>query len=292
MISDNAKTFVTASRSLATLFELPEVRHQLDVKRIKWSFNVAKAPWQGGFFERLVKSVKRCLRKTLGRACVTYEELLTVLTEIECVLNSRPLTYVSTEDLEEPLTPSHLLCGRRLLSLPCGDLPEPDPDWSPKAEDLTKRVIYLQRLIDHFWNRWSKEYLLELRESHRYASGETALKGITVGEMVVIHDENHRRGSWKMGRVERLIESKDHENRAAIVRVSSGEGKPRTLRRPINKLYPLEVRSQEDTETTKISAKDTQTELEERSKDNQKESRPRRRAAIMADLRRQEWLQD
>jgi hypothetical protein len=129
----------------------------MKIKRIEWSFNTLKAPWQGGFFERLVKSVKRCLKKILGKACVTYEELLTILTEIECVLNPRPLTYVSTEDLEEPLTPSHLLCGRQILSVPSGDTSELiDPDWNPKSEEFTKRVVYLQKLIDKFWNRWSK----------------------------------------------------------------------------------------------------------------------------------------
>ena len=118
MISDNAKTFMIASRRLKALFQFSEVRNHMELKQIKWSFNTPKAPWQGGFFERLVTSVKRCLKKILGQSCVTYEELLTVLTEIECVLNSRPLTYVSTEDLEEPLTPSHLICERRILSVP------------------------------------------------------------------------------------------------------------------------------------------------------------------------------
>ena len=62
--------------------------------------------------------MKRCLKKILKNAKLTYEELLTVVVKIECVLNSRPLTYVSSEDTEEPLTSSHLLTGRRLLSLP------------------------------------------------------------------------------------------------------------------------------------------------------------------------------
>ena len=129
MISDNGKTFMTASRRLRALFQLPEVRNHMELKQIKWSFNTPKALWQGGSLERLVKSVKRCLKKILGQSCVTYEELLTVLTEIGCVLNSRPLTYVSTEDLEEPLTPSHLICGRRILSVPSeyvADRKDPD----------------------------------------------------------------------------------------------------------------------------------------------------------------------
>ena len=65
----------------------------------------------------MIRCVKRCLKKILKNAKLTYEDLLTAVVEIECVLNSRPLTYVSTEDIEEPLTPSHLLTGRRLLSI-------------------------------------------------------------------------------------------------------------------------------------------------------------------------------
>ena len=80
-----------------------------------WNFNLEKAPWWGGVFERLVKSAKYCLRKIIGTACLLYDELLiaiiTVVTEVKAVLNSRPLTFVSSEDEEEPLTPSHLMLG-------------------------------------------------------------------------------------------------------------------------------------------------------------------------------------
>ena len=98
----------------------------------------------GGFFERMIKSTKRCLKKTLGKARLTYEELLTVLTEVECILNSRPLTYLYPDDLEEPLTPSHLISGRRLLSLP--DTTRSGADNSSTHETVTRRARYLQRL--------------------------------------------------------------------------------------------------------------------------------------------------
>ena len=65
-----------------------------------------------------MKSTKCCLKKTIGKVKLTYDELLTALTEVEMILNCRPLSYISTEDIEEPLTPSHLMTGRRLLSLP------------------------------------------------------------------------------------------------------------------------------------------------------------------------------
>ena len=77
-----------------------------------------RPPGGGGMFECMIKSAKRCLKKSVGRASLTYDELSTLVTEIKAVLNSRPLTYVSTDNLEEPLTPSHLLLGYRVLSLP------------------------------------------------------------------------------------------------------------------------------------------------------------------------------
>lgn len=66
----------------------------------------------------MVKLVKRSLRKVLGNAKLTYEELLTVVTEVEGVLNSRPITYVYTDATEEPLSPSRLVTGRRVATLP------------------------------------------------------------------------------------------------------------------------------------------------------------------------------
>ena len=84
----------------------------------QWTFNLTRAPWWGGVYEHMVQSTKCCLCKMLGRASLSYEELLTVIVEIEGVINSRPISYISAADREEPLTPSHLIVGRRLLSLP------------------------------------------------------------------------------------------------------------------------------------------------------------------------------
>ena len=75
------------------------------------------APWWGGAFERLVRSTKRCL-KLIGRSHISLDELTTAFAKIEAVLKSRLLSYVSSEDIDEPLTPSHLIVGWRLLSVP------------------------------------------------------------------------------------------------------------------------------------------------------------------------------
>ena len=107
MISDNGKTFKSVAKSISTILRDSVVQGYSAGKGVQWSFNLEKAPWWGGLFERLIKSTKRCLKKTIGQDKIIYYDLLTVVTEVEMILNSRPLSYVSMEDLEEPLTPSH-----------------------------------------------------------------------------------------------------------------------------------------------------------------------------------------
>ena len=83
IISDNGSSFVNQ-----------DVQKFVASKFIKWNFNTEAAPWKGGFFERMIKSVKRCLKKILINARLSYEELLTVLKEVENVINNRPLIYM------------------------------------------------------------------------------------------------------------------------------------------------------------------------------------------------------
>ena len=79
-------------KQLHTLFRHPQVRGEMQNHQIEWRFNLERAPWWGGFFERIVGSVKRCLKKVLGNGRLKCDELLSVLTEVEVTLNSRPLT--------------------------------------------------------------------------------------------------------------------------------------------------------------------------------------------------------
>ena len=114
-----------------------------------------ESPLVGGIFERMVKMIKQCLRKTIGQAKLSYDELLTTVIEAELIINSRPLSYLTVDDMEEPLTPAHLLVGRRLLSLPdhlCYTREE-EGETKVDRECLTKRMKYLSHTMDRFWKR-------------------------------------------------------------------------------------------------------------------------------------------
>ena len=223
IVSDNGTTFKGASKSIRNIMDHPEVHHFMSGVNVKWDFNIEMAPWWGGFFERIVQLLKRCLRKLVG-------------------LNLRPLTYISATDLDEPITPSHLLTGRRLLDLPdylCQK--KGDEDYNC-TYSISQRMNHLNNILDHFWNRWRREYLTELRENHRRRNPDVS--NIAKGDVVIIHDDTHR-GLWRLGVVEKTLKGKDGIIRGAVVRIKEGSKVSSFLRRPIQRLYPLEVRSQE-----------------------------------------------
>ena len=243
MISDNGKTFKAASKSLEKLMSHDEVQQHLSGVGIEWLFNVEKAPWWGGLFERMVRSAKRCLKKIIGRAKLNYDELLTAVTEAEMIINSRPLTYISSDDVEVPLTPAHFLMGRRTLSVPDSLLYqcEDDDDVTITHEQLNKRMRHLNVVLNQFWKRWQREYLLELREAHRYSSGNSdASSAVSIGDIVLVHDDKPR-GFWRLARIENVITGRDGQIRGAILRVASEKGRSTTLQRPLQRLYPLEI---------------------------------------------------
>ena len=126
-----------------------------------------------------------------GRAKLNYDELLTAVTKVEMVINSRPLSYISPGDLEEPLTPAHFLTGRRILSVPdslcCGQ--EADEDVQITPAQLNKRMRHLNVVLNQFCKRWRDEYLLGLRELHRCSVGDTSAVPISVGNVVLVHDD-------------------------------------------------------------------------------------------------------
>ena len=179
------------------------------------------------------------LKKILGRARLTLEELQTTLAEIEAVLNSRPLTYSSAEDVSTVITPSHLVNGKRLISLPQEAIFKVTGAENSRSE-IMQRQDYVNRLLQHFHNRWRKEYLTELRMKHHHQSSYKCREDVEKGDIVIVENEKMPRHLWKLGRIEELITSKDGKIRGATVKTEQS-----SIQRPIQKLYPLELEEQQ-----------------------------------------------
>ena len=207
------------------------------------------------------------------------------------VVNSRPLSYVSTEDLEEPLTPSHLVIGHRLLSLPGVSTQEDFSDSgfvvSPSsATDLVRRLRHLNKAMDYFWQRWRKKYLIELRDCQRHTGVTSGSHPpVMVGDIVLVHNQDHPRTFWKLAKVEKLIESSDNKVRGARVRVGSKSGRSLILRRPVQLLYPLEVQCPTETQLS-------EPQKEEGEFQKARPERQSRAAAQLARDRMRSWCKE
>ena len=191
----------------------------------------------------LVRSTKRCLKKSLRCRRLNYEEMSTLLAEVEAVLNSRPLTYVYEDDVQQPLTPSHLFTGRRTIT--ANEIIEDDDEICDLTRDgAIDRLNAVDMVLSHFWKRWVKEYLLNLRECHKM--NQRPEVHIKEGDVVLVQDDNVKRNKWKLAVVDRLIKGDDQRTRGAWVRLAK-KGKQMTkMKRPIQKLYPLELNEKTD----------------------------------------------
>ena len=240
-----------------------------------------RAPWYGGFWERLIGLTKKAIKKTLGRALITLTELQTLAVEVESILTDRPITHVSSDVSDEkPLTPSHLLYGRRITHLPYPEIEDEvsDPtfgDESPLRQRANKQALILQQ----FWYRWKHVYLTSLREFHRNTG--TNKQSIKKGDVVLVHDDSPRL-TWKSAVVESLIEGGDGLIRVANIRTSTGH-----TNRPIAKLYPLEVRANEATPPIEDDTSEQAIMVPAPS-----QNRPRRAKALEAMQRIADWARD
>jgi hypothetical protein len=236
------------------------VANLLARSEIKWQFNLSRAPWWGGQFERMIGLIKRSLYKTIGNGFLSLEELREVILDVEVALNNRPLSYVE-DDIQFPiLTPNSLLYGRSNV------LPELEPHRE-ESKDLRKRAKHLRRCKEAVWRRWRNEYLRGLRERHNQQHGGKSSAPM-VGKVVIIKSEERNRGKWKIGVVEELITGIDSVVRGAIVRTGKS-----VMERAVQHLFPLEL-------SCDVKEQPKRAELDVEAAEFQ--PRPKRQAALEA----------
>ena len=200
--------------------------------------NIRKITRWGGFYKRLIAILKSALQKIIGSAKLNFEELHTVLVQIENMMNTRPLTYLSEENYDEHITPSHLIYGRNINRR---NIVNDNDNVITLDKTLIKtRIKHVTAVSNHFWNRFCKEYLL-LREKHRYRKNNTKEKlELKINDVVLIQDDKiTSRNNWRRGKVEELIVSRDSKIRGAVLCVYNK--KKDLLRKPVQKLIPFQI---------------------------------------------------
>jgi hypothetical protein len=176
-----------------------------------------------------VKSVKNHIKRSIGLATPTFEEMYTLLTRIEAILNSRPLTPISNDPNDlEPLTPGHFLSpGESLTAVHEGDITE------VKTNRLSRWQL-IERMRQLFWRRWTREYLSRLQARSKWRNPDTTP---AVGSLVLIADDDLPPLRWNLARITELHFGKDGLPRVASLKTKNGATK-----RSVHKLcvLPLE----------------------------------------------------
>ena len=228
IVSDNATNFVCARRDLYELEKMAKAGAQ-SYNSVEWLFIHPRSPNFGGLWGAAVKSMDHHLRRVMGNSILTYEEMTTILCQIEQVLNNRPLmALTNTPDDIFALTPSMLVNGRRLDSIPQPCLQKMDARGLP-----AKRFRALQQLLSQFWK--SAEYVASLQLRSKWRQERANL---SVDDVVLITDDGIPPLQWSIGRVTQLKFGHDGLARVALVRTSRGE-----FTRPVSKLRRLPIKN-------------------------------------------------
>ncbi|XP_055856101.1 uncharacterized protein LOC129919272 [Episyrphus balteatus] len=230
MYSDNGTNFQGAARVLSEMYKLVQsqthnkkVAEMLAGENIDWQFIPPHSPHFGGLWEAGVKLVKQHLRRVVGDSVLTFEEMCTLLAQIEALLNSRPLCASSDSDLD-PLTPSHFLIGRPYTAIP-------EPSFLETPINRLGRWELLQNMMQGFWRRWQTDYLTSLQQRPKWRE---AKRDFEVGDLVILKEPNLPPSQWFLGRVTEVHPGEDGHVRVVTLRTKRG-----TFMRPVTKLALL-----------------------------------------------------
>lgn len=234
--SDNGTNFVGAYNELRKIHQ----QHKKDYSHISnafsegvnWHFIPANSPHFRGLWEAAVKSLKHHLRKIIGNAILSFNELYTLLLQIEAILNSRPLTSLSSDpnDLEF-VSLGHFLIGSTLTSLP-------EVDIYDVPSNRLARWKGVEQLRQHLWSRWQREYLPRYQERFKWKSSQS--EAATVGRLVVIRDDNLPPNKKMMGRIIAV-----HPGTDGIVRVATLKTFLGSIKRAVSRLCVLPIETEQ-----------------------------------------------
>ena len=248
IISDNAGIFTNTKETLNQVWNkainTDEIITYCGKDDIEWKMITAYAPWQGGIYERMVGTFKKAFKKAVGQKILTLEELRTTVTEAEAVVNSRPISWIYSDTKSlKVLRPCDLMINSGQIGSPELEFDESDKEWLPKFNKVVGLSHYWesgQKIQNQFWQLWYDEYLMGLREraqrEHKQAHYSDPREP-HIGDVVLIQEMNMPRGSWKMGRITKLIKGRDGEIRNATLKQANGI----IINRAINQLCPLET---------------------------------------------------
>ena len=229
--SDNGTNLVGGERELREAlaeWNQQKIAEPLSQMDIVWKFNPPTASHMGGAWERLVASVKRALRAVLGSQTVSDDVLHTTVVEVEYVINSRPLTYVSGASSDpESITPNHFLLAGETAS--ASGLP---PGVFEDGDTTRKRWRHVQMLTNQVWRRWLREYLPTLISRKKWIKERPNLE---VDDVVLVMADDTPRGFWPLGVIQETYPSADGIVRSVLVRTPTG-----VYKRPSHKLCVLE----------------------------------------------------
>ncbi|XP_045497496.1 uncharacterized protein LOC123695635 [Colias croceus] len=226
--SDNGTNFVGAAKELRELFDKGQANITSEVAAIlandgtTWHFIPPRMPNYGGLWEAGVQSTKRHLIRVNKDTKLTYEEMSTLLAQVEACLNSRPLCQLDeTIDTLTPLTPGHFLIGEPLIGVP-------DIHYKQADAGLLTRWRCIQKMTQDFWHRWRSEYLNTLQQRSKWY---TNIQSPNIGDVVVIKEEDLPPTKWLLGCVKEVHPGSDGLVRIVTVRCKGSK----ELKRPLSK---------------------------------------------------------
>lgn len=235
LICDNATNFGGAENEFARLIQLLQNSETQSIlknyevfSKILFQFAPPRSPHFNGLAEHAIKRVKNYIKKIAGNSNLTFEEMYSLLVSIEGILNSRPLTALSSDPNDlNVLSPSHFLIGES-LSAPV------EVDLTPCSLSLLSRWQMIEHMKQHFWKRFQKEVLSELQTRCKWR--EASKRSLDIGALVLLVDENAPPLRWRMGRVIATYPGKDGIIRVEEVRTVNG-----LMKRAITKVCPLPI---------------------------------------------------